>query len=200
MSNLFSNFEFGPIKNTDMENTLRISLYGIAIKNVDGNFVAFNPETNDIINVDAFDFDIPDMIWAMPAPIKDIKIGDIIRHNKHYCFVKDIKDNTLDVIDISNGTVISVIPTKNMFNFNFVTKIITPIGNFKANEDNPFGNMLPFLMMNNHDFDMKNLLMFSMLNDGKLDMSNPLMLMLLLKNDNKDLGDVAPLILMSQLN
>jgi hypothetical protein len=117
-------------------------------------------------------------------------------------FVTTVDKGNVGVVDISAGEIKSIIPTKSMFGFDFVTKIVSIMdavaGAPSPNE--PFGNMLPFLMMQDGKMD-KNMalaLMMSQGNCGNL-ASNPLMLYLMM-GDGKSSNDMLPLALMMSGN
>lgn len=90
-------------------------------------------------------------VYMIPVGINNIEKGDVILHNKQIMFVKKIKENEIKCIDITNGESKIILPTKSMFGFDFITKLISIFdlfGGAQASEDNPFGNILPFLLMN----------------------------------------------------
>ena len=110
-----------------------------------------------------------------------------------------------DFIDGSLGTpeAKAIIPTKNMFGFNFMTKVVNLFDNFMStpNSNNPFGNMLPFLMMgDNKNFDpMMMMFMTGQNNFNVNDMfSNPMMMYFMMK-DNKN-TDLLPMFMMMNMN
>jgi hypothetical protein len=191
------NLEFGNCE----KKAIKMSPYGIAVKNGDQSWVAYDKNTGDIIDVDIFNFDCGRYLYRVPVAITDIAAGDVIIHNRYAMFVTEVLENSLKVIDPAAGENKEIILTKNMFGFNFATKIISLFDNFggiAADKDNPFGNMLPFLMMGESDdqkFDP--MMMCLLMNKGTLDMNNPLMLMALCGNDNNMLPMLA---LMGGLN
>lgn len=191
------NLEFGNCE----KKAIKMSPYGIAVKNGDQSWVAYDKNTGDIIDVDIFNFDCGRYLYRVPVAIADIAVGDVIVHNRYAMFVTEVLENSLKVIDPAAGENKEIILTKNMFGFNFATKIISLFDNFggiAADKENPFGNMLPFLMMedsDNKDFDP--MMMCLLMNKGTLDMNNPLMLMALCGNDNNMLPMLA---LMGGLN
>ena len=122
------NFDFGPINSNDK---VSYSLYGMAIKNADGKFVCLRD--GDIVDVTGFTFDdMAKFLYKMPVAIKDIATGDIVIHNKKPCFVQGFAENSgnLVVVDIYNGEEKTILPTKNMFGFDFVTKIANNLSGF----------------------------------------------------------------------
>ncbi len=199
-SNLF-NFDFGPASS----NQFRMSPYGLAVRTQANGWVAYNAKTGDLMDVDILNFDISKMIYKMPVALTAIKPGDILMHGGKPVFVRDIGTGTMagptvNVIDYTNATVADILPVKSPFGFNFFTKVC-PLFNFdqaSANSDNPFGNMLPFLMLNGEkdgSFDPTLLFMASAMNGGNMDFtSNPMMLYCLMNRQDK--GDILPFLMM----
>ena len=95
MDNKIFNFDFGPLKSDNV----RMSMYGLAVKNRDGNYVAWDKENENILNVDILNFNGDGLMYKMPVPIKDIKDGDIIIHNRVPMFVVAVYEKTLGVMD-----------------------------------------------------------------------------------------------------
>lgn len=194
MDNKMFNFDFGPIKGDN----IRMSMYGLAIKNRDGNYVAWDQANESIMNVDILNFSGDGLMYKMPVPIKDIKNGDIIIHNRVPMFVVETFEKALDVIDIYSGEHKTIILSRSPFGFNFATKVVSLIdfGAMSDNipsEDNPFGNMWPLLMLN--DSGSIDPMMLALMCMGKGDNANPMMMCALLasKGDNDNL---LPLMLM----
>lgn len=196
-SNLF-NFDFGPASS----NQFRMSPYGLAVRTQANGWVAYNVKTGDLMDVDILNFDISKMIYKMPVALTAIKPGDILMHGGKPVFVREVATggNTVRVIDYTNATVADILPVKSPFGFNFFTKVC-PLFNFdqaSANSDNPFGNMLPFLMLNGEkdgSFDPTLLFMASAMNGGNMDFtSNPMMLYCLMNRQDK--GDILPFLMM----
>ena len=158
------NFDFGPCGNT-----VRLSMYGMAIQNISGEWVSYNPDSREIINVDVFNMaDGGKYMYKMPVAIADVKEGDIVIHNRVPMFVTAINENgTFEVTDVRAGETKNIIPTRNMFGFNFMTKVVSLFGAFTdaPTADQPFGNMLPFLMMGENK-DIDPMMMFFMMNQG----------------------------------
>ena len=187
MDNKIFNFDFGPLKSDNV----RMSMYGLAVKNRDGNYVAWDKENENILNVDILNFNGDGLMYKMPVPIKDIKDGDIIIHNRVPMFVVAVYEKTLGVIDIYSGESKTIILSKSPFGFNFATKVVSII-DFGAmsdgapSEDNPFGSMWPFLMLNGSD--SIDPMMLALMCAGKGDSVNPMMMYALLaskgNNDN----------------
>ena len=189
------NFDFGPCTNDQV----RMSMYGLAIKNASGEWVSYND--GQVVNVDVLNFDGAKYMFKMPVAVKDIAVGDIVIHNRVPMFVESV-ENGIHVVDIRAGEKKEILPTTNMFGFNFVTKIVSLFNAFQSSPtpDQPFGNMLPFLMLNGEDgkaMDSDTMLMFMMMQgqSGSANMfSNPMMLYFLMKD--KGNSDMLPLMFM----
>ncbi len=190
------NFDFGPCTGDQV----RMSMYGLAVKNAAGTYVSYNPKSGDIIDVDVLNFDGAKFMYKIPVAIKDIAVGDIIVHNRKPMFVTGVpsaNENTITCVDVCAGEMKAVIPTTNMFGFNFITKIVSffnTVGDNAPTPDAPFGNMLPFMLMNEGETIDPMMMMLMM--GGKMDMSNPMMMYFMLK-DNKN-SDLLPLMFMMQ--
>ena len=193
------NFDFGPCTNDQV----RMSMYGLAIKNASGEWVSYND--GQVVNVDVLNFDGAKYMFKMPVAVKDIAVGDIVIHNRVPMFVESV-ENGIHVVDIRAGEKKEILPTTNMFGFNFVTKIVSMFNAFQSSPtpDQPFGNMLPFLMLNGEDgksMDSDTMLMFMMMqnqNGSANVFANPMMLYFLMKD--KGGSDILPLMLMMNQN
>lgn len=156
IGNMFGNFNFGPVEG------YTLSHLGIALVNDAGDTVSYDKQKDEIVKVDLLDFDADGMIYAMPCAVKDIKVGDVIKHvNGHAVFVSSL-ENGIHVIDVAAGEKKEILPTKSIFGFDFVTKIVSFIdfSGSGASADQPFGNLLPLMLLGkgNDSRDMKNLL------------------------------------------
>lgn len=198
------NFDFGPCT-TD---NIRMSMYGLAVKNANGTWVSYNPESKEIIDVDIFNFDGGKFLYKMPVAIKDIAPGMVIVHNRKAMFVIEVVDSGITVVDPQAGEEKKILPTKNCFNFNFYTRVVSLFDSFMKSPENapsvenPFGNMLPLFMMseNSGEFDMNTMLMLSMMSgQGGMDFSKNPMMMYFLMKDSKNADDLLPLMFMGNL-
>ena len=194
------NFDFGPCT-TD---NIRMSMYGLAVKNANGTWVSYNPESKEIIDVDIFNFDGGKFLYKMPVAIKDVKVGDIVIHNRKAMFVIEVAETGMTAIDPQVGEEKKILLTKSPFGFNFATKVVS-LFNMTSDAptpDAPFGNMLPFLMMseNSGEFDMNTMLMLSMMGgQSGMDFSKNPMMMYFLMKDSKNADDLLPLMFMGNL-
>lgn len=166
-------------------NEIRMSIYGPAFSSNDG-FFAF--DGNDYINVTDFLIGNDNYCYMMPATEEQVNIGDFIYNNNGWCRVIDAKERTITVEKITTHEVVEILPTKNIFGFNFYTKLFIPFNIGSPNKDHPFGNILPFLMMsdnNNSDLALMMMLMNNQ-NGFTFDYSNPMaMYMMMSMLDNK---------------
>ena len=189
------NFDFGPCT-TD---NVRMSMYGIAVKNQASEWVSYNPSTGEIINVDIFNFEGGKYMFKMPVAPAQVAAGDVIIHNKKAMFVLDKDENGFIVVDPHAGEEKKVVPTSNCFGFNFITKVVSMFDAFAAapTPDAPFGNFLPFMMMDSNGKDFDPMMMMLMMNqNGNMgDMfNNPMMMYFLMKDNGND--NMLPLMMM----
>lgn len=187
LKGMFNGMEFGAVKG-DM---FKMSMYGVAFKNED-RYVAYDINNNEMIDVDVMNFDADGLIMQMPVAISAVKAGDIIMHQGKPVIVKT-SATALKVIEPATSEVKQILPIKNMFGFNFVTKVM-PLIDFStvgASSDNPFGNMMPLIamssMMDGEQDSMKTMLMMNMMNGGSMDMQSMMPLMLLGNKDNSSM-------------
>jgi hypothetical protein len=192
------NFDFGPCGNT-----VRLSMYGMAIQNISGEWVSYNPDSREIINVDVFNMaDGGKYMYKMPVAIADVKEGDIVIHNRVPMFVTAINENgTFEVTDVRAGETKNIIPTRNMFGFNFMTKVVSLFGAFTnaPTADQPFGNMLPFLMMGENN-DIDPMMMFMMMNQGGNNGAMNAMMLHYMTKDKKDIDPAMMWMVMSMMS
>lgn len=193
------NFDFGKITN----DSIRMSMYGMAVKNTSGIWTAYDKSTGDLMDVDVFNFDGSNFLFKMPVAIKDIAVGDVIIHARKPMFViSKTEAGDLIAIDPVAGEKKTIMPSKNMFGFNFATKVVSLFDNLMGQaptSENPFGNMWMLMLMDGKS-DMKDMLIPMMLMNqanGSTNTFNPMMLMLMSDGDMKDIA--IPLMLMNQV-
>lgn len=139
------NIDFGPCGDE-----VAFSPYGLAIRNSKGEYFTYNPATKQTIDVTGFTFSFQNMVYRMPVAASAVKEGDMIIHKHHPMFVSAVDGSNIEVVDILESEVKTVIPTSNPFGFNFITKIMPIInfGNTAPSPDQPFGNLMPMMMAN----------------------------------------------------
>ena len=167
------NLDFGKLNNK----SIGLSFKGPCVKNADGNWVVYDTESKEVIAVDGFTLEkSEEYLYKMPVALKDVKKGDMLLHNGLVVFVEEInteeeskKVKSLVVVSPTDGEVKEILPIKNMFNFEYMTKIVNVFDMFaeKPSADNPFGNMLPFLMMKDGAKNFKDIVLMQALMNGK---------------------------------
>ena len=203
---MMKNLRFGKADDAKM------SIYGPALREaVSGDtWIAFDKSKEQWIDVpwEAI-LDIP--LLEMPVAKNDIQIGDFIFHaGVGWVRVIDFDDEMnyfIEAEDPSNHEIIKILPTRNMFGFDFYTKLIVPFdmgATFGgASASNPFG-MLPMLMMmsdknKSGSGDNSILMAMMMMQNGGMDFaSNPMMLYALLGDKGSD-NSMLMAMLMSQM-
>lgn len=197
--NFFKNFEFGPVK----DDTVRLSPYGLAVKNLDGSWVSYDGASDSIIDVDVFNFEGKNLIYKIPAAPHTIRTGDMIVHQgKGMYVVADVceGDTCVSVIDPRAGESKEILFTKSPFGFTFIVKLVSllDMSGIDANPDNPFGNLWPLALMGDKDCDSATMMAMMMMMNSEgcsFDMSNPMMMYALMSSDNKDM--LLPMMLMA---
>lgn len=146
------NFDFGPCSGDN----IRMSMYGLAIRNSAGTWVAYDAKNRKVMDVEILNFTgFSKYLYRMPMAISAIAVGDTIIHNRKPVFVTEITDQKkIVVVDIFDGEEKIIMPAMSPFGFNFVTKVVSLFemmgggaSNQTASAENPFGNMLPLMMM-----------------------------------------------------
>lgn len=194
---MFAGFDFGPVSDN-----VKLSPYGMAIRNADGRYVSYDTKSGNIIDVEVFNFENHNLIFKMPVAVSAIAVGDAIVHMKKPMFVTSV-ENGITAIDIYNGEIKTIMPAQNMFGFNYVTKVVSMLNFTGANAptaENPFGNMLPFMMMSD-GFKSDNsdkFMMMAMMNGGNFTnmMNNPMM-MYAMMNSKSNMEEMVPFLMMS---
>ena len=196
--NMFKNamkgLEFGPARD------VKFSIYGPAFRSGEG-WVAVTAK-GDTYDVTGMTFnELDELNYMCPIAAGAIAEGDFVRHNREWVQVLSINDDgTITAHKFSCNEEIVIRPVKNVFGFDFYTKLICLGAQITGTPDatNPFGNMLPLMLMSNGDNGGKSNLLPMMLmmqsmttattakegeakaNPMGLDFSNPLMLYALL--------------------
>ena len=174
--NLNNLFDFGPM----IDGNVMYSPYGLAFRNSNNQYLTYNPTTKKTTDVTGLTIDLEGLIYKIPVGLNSVKPGDIIIHNGKPICVEGVEENSIICIDIENSELKTVIPPTNIFGFNYVTKI-TPLfnlGSANPSEDNPFGNIMPYLLFSTlmekdscetksgNGFDTQTLLLMSMMNNA----------------------------------
>ena len=178
------------------------SLYGPAFKDAEGRLVSYDTNSKSWIDVTGMTFENFGFTYALPVAKKDIKVNDFILHNNNWARVVEINKN-IKVEKIYEKEVVEVIPTKNLLGFDFYTKLVyfdlTGVTD-NATEDNPFGNLLPLMLLSDNKSNDLLPLILMMQNNGsgaEFDLSNPIMMYALMNNEkSSNLDNMLPLMLM----
>ena len=158
--NMFSalNLDFGPVAS----NIIRISPFGLAIKTANREWHTYDAANQKIVDVSDFSFSLGDtpIFYKMPVAPAAVAVGDLILHNGVPVYVINFEDESnkaagIIVIDTDSNERKTILPVCNVFNFNFITKVVS-LFNFGTganslfgtpSADQPFGNILPMMMM-----------------------------------------------------
>lgn len=195
------NIDFGKVPHTA---ELKPSIYGVAVLGFDNRYRAYDKINDKVMDVTGMTFDT-DMLFKIPVAVSQVRVGDVIINASNYVTVTNVHpDGTFTVVDPKASEQKIAIPAKNMFGFDFVTKIMYPFENMvQPSDDNPFGlNPMTMMMLSDGaDMDMSTILALSMMNgnSGMMDqnMLIPLMLMSNSKSGNKD-GLILAMAMMNQ--
>ena len=193
--NVFKGFEFG------VATSVRTSIYGPAF-HCGNTFVSYDKATGSYIDVTDLLFDIENMNYRMPIAANAVSVGDYIIHQHKWVRVlKCLDAGRLEVEDIQERQVITILPVKNVFGFDFYTKLFCFSENFlsgAATAESPFGNLLPLMLMSKGN-SKDNLLPLMMMNGGFGNgaQMNPLMMYALMGNKG---GSDNTLLMMMALN
>lgn len=193
INGLIKGVEFGFVKG----DKFKLSPLGLAFKNSDNGYSVYDVKRSEMTDVTGMTFNMDNAVMAMPTSIKKIVENDIIMHSNAYVVVKEVKENSLVVVSPFTSEIKEIIPIKNILGFNFYTKL-TPLFDMsgaKADEDNPFGSMMPMLLMSQMgeqaNGQMNPIMMMAMMNMGKKDkgdedsfMSKEMMMMMALSGSN----------------
>lgn len=196
------NVEFGKINDS---HDVAASMYGIAIRGNDNRYRAYDKANGKIIDVTGMTFNT-DMLFKIPCAISQISVGDVIINAGNYVTVTNVhKDGTFTVVDPRASEQKIAIPAKNMFGFDFMTKVFYPLDSFiKPTDDNPFGlnPMAMMLLASDEDMDMSTLVLMTMMGNGATN-QNMMLPMILMMNKNgrsSDMGTLALTMMMGQTN
>lgn len=196
--NVTKNFKFGACGNA-----VKMSMYGPAFRGNNNDYIAFDKD-NEAIDVTGMTFDF-NCMYMMPAAIKDINKGDYIYHkDKPVKVLERTERDSFVCIDAFNKEEVTVVPVKSPFGFNFITKLVNfgegIFGNNTIDEKNPFGSMLPYMMLSqSQNSGDNNGLMFALMmqNNGSAPNTymNP-MLMYFLMNNSAEKDSILPWMMM----
>lgn len=161
--NIMKNVKFGQL-NTDK---VAYSMQGMAFKSNDGDYLVYKKD-QPAVNVNEFVIEMP--LFVMPVPLKDLQVGDIICKGEDFVLVDSVGESYITAINTDKSEIVTIIPQVNMFGFSFYSKVVAPTNLFgEATQDNPFGNILPLMMMSDEDSDSSTfgmMMLMSQMNGG----------------------------------
>lgn len=194
-NNVMKDFYCGPA--TDV----KMSIYGPAFRAVSAGgdraketYVAYH--NSEYIDVLDGILDIGTCAYVMPIAAKAVKKGDFIKNCGTWLRVTSITNEVIEGENVYTRNIVKVRPTKNMFGFNFYSKLVTFDIMGSTSEDNPFGNLLPLILLGNKDSKMNDMLPLMFMTKD-FDMSNPMM-MYLLANKNGFNSELITVMMMNQ--
>ena len=194
-NNVMKDFYCGPA--TDV----KMSIYGPAFRAVSAGgdraketYVAYH--NSEYIDVLDGILDIGTCAYVMPIAAKAVKKGDFIKNCGTWLRVTSITNEVIEGENVYTRNIVKVRPTKNMFGFNFYSKLVTFDIMGSTSEDNPFGNLLPLILLGNKDSKMNDMLPLMFMTKD-FDMSNPMM-MYLLANKNGSYIELFTIKMMNQ--
>jgi len=188
--NVMKGLEFGVAQD------VKFSIYGPAFKSTNGYIaITKDGETYDVSGM-TFD-EFSGLNYMCPIAADAIEEGDFVRHNYEWVRVLALnEDGTITAHKFSCNEEIVIRPVKNIFGFNFYTKLVCLGSQIMGTPDakNPFGNMLPLMLLSDKggmkDKMLPLMFMMNSMNtakaeDGKqmnmgFDMSNPMFLYMML--------------------
>ena len=193
------NVDFGKISTKE----LKPSIYGVAVLGSDNRYRAYDKANDKVMDVTGMTFDT-DMLFKIPVAVSQVRIGDVIINAGNYVTVTNVhRDNTFTVVDPKASEQKIAIPAKNMFGFDFVTKVIYPLENMiQPNDANPFGlnPMAMMLLAGDSNMDMTTILAMSMMS-GNSAMDQNMILPLMLMGNKSGNSDnlVLAMMMMNQM-
>lgn len=194
------NIDFGKVPHTA---ELKPSIYGVAVLGFDNRYRAYDKVNDKVMDVTGMTFDT-DMLFKIPVAVSQVRVGDVIINASNYVTVTNVHpDGTFTVVDPKASEQKIAIPAKNMFGFDFVTKIMYPFENMvQPSDDNPFGlNPMTMMMLSDGaDMDMSTILALSMMNDNSVMMDQNMLIPLMLMGNNKGGSKDSLILAMAMMN
>ena len=180
-------------------------MYGLAVQNASGTWVAYDKAQNRIVDVDILSFDANEYLYVMPVALNQVAVGDTVIHNRVPVIVTDVAPNgaIIGVVDPMAGESKVIMPTRSPFGFDFISKVVNLLSGFLgdslgASADAPFGNMLlPLLLSSNDSGNLKDVLPLLMLGNGGNGVNTQAMLPFLLLGGKGNSIDPMTLLLAS---
>lgn len=144
MGNLLGglNMEFGKLDRND----IAYSMMGIALQKKDGNWVAYNAQAGEIVEIGDFQMDVD----FYQIPVQTLTKGDYTIIDGTIYLVNEVKTNgDLSCICPTTGSKATKVKRNNLFNMYFYTKIVNMfdmMGGLNNSTTTP-GGMNPMMLM-----------------------------------------------------
>lgn len=128
--------------------------------------------------------------FMMLMPSATVAVGDIIKKDKKYYQVLEIKANGgLKAVDFATGHNANILKETNLFNMNFYTKVVSFMTGFNGDNDSGMNPMMLLLLNKDEDsdqeIDLPTIMMLSGMFSGQAQTGmNPMMMLLMLKSDD----------------
>ena len=113
------------------DGSVKVGLSGLAAVGKDGQLRTYNPDTKEI-NVAPAEFAIGDFpAFIVPAEANTLKAGDLFIHDKVMKFYVglDADGKNKVAVNLQTEQLETIAPTKSLFGFNFVGKVVSLFGN-----------------------------------------------------------------------
>ena len=137
------NLEFGALK----DSRIACTLAGVAVKNNSGDWVVFNGAQGSLKNYKSL------KIGSLPLlliPIKNPSPGDLLKIDRNYYYVREVKNNALVLIGAADGVIQERIKEESLIpGLDFYTKVIAfNQANFTDSANNDVsGNLLAAILL-----------------------------------------------------
>ena len=191
--NVFGDMQFGKLTT----NKIKYSVSGVAFADKNDKFFVY--KDNRAIDVTGMTINAP--MFAMPVAVNQIQPNDVVRFKDDYVIVKELVEDGVKVVNPIDGDIRTIIPQVNIFGFNYITKVINPFESFAntANETNPFGNIMPFMLMGDLKGDKDDMFKFMLMSQmGNGTNMNQMLPFMLMSDSGKD-NDFLTMMMMTQM-
>lgn len=126
----------------------RLSMNGnIAVKTSNG-YKSYNMKSGRLVNCDNFAFNIGEDFFFV-IPTNKVSVGDIILVNRKPKCVKEVKKDSIVVINYEDNTIDTILPERHVFMGSqfFYGKIISLLGNNLFKKKNGINGIMKYMMM-----------------------------------------------------
>lgn len=171
------------------DGSLALTLTGkVAVKRKDGDYVRYD-EVNEVMENQGELIFPGSEKFMMLMPSATVAVGDIIKKDKKYYQVLEVKSNGgLKAVDFATGHNANILKETNLFNMNFYTKVVSFMTGFNGDNGNGMNPMMMLLLTQNDEdkeMDLPTMIMISSMFGGQAQTGmNPMMMLLMLKDDD----------------